>query len=82
LAGKTGSRAARQDSGSGGAAGGQSGLDIRCVAGQNHADWKLTVIRGVGCVKGARSKIETDIAAQGFFEKSFQLAVSGKAFMV
>ena len=82
LAGKTGSRAARQDCGSGGAAGGQSGLDVSGVAGQNHADGKLTIVRGVGCVKGAGTEIETDIAAKGLFEKGFQLAMGGKAFMV
>src|ERR1039458_597191 len=82
LTGKTGSRSTRQDCGSGGAAGGQSGLDVSGVAGQNHADGKLTIVRGVGCVKGAGTEIETDVTAQGFFEKGFQLAMGGKAFMI
>jgi hypothetical protein len=82
LAGETGSRAARQDCGSRGAAGGQSGLDVGGVAGQNYAYRKLTVVGGVGCVKGARTEIEADVAAKGFFEQRFQFAMGGKAFMV
>src|ERR1035437_4007903 len=82
LAGKTGSRSAWQDCGSGCAAGGKSGLDVSGVAGQNHADGKLTIIRGVGCVKGAGTEIETDIASKCLFEKGFQLAMGGKVFMV
>jgi hypothetical protein len=82
LAGETGSRAARQDCGSRGAAGGQSGLDVGGVARQNHAYRKLTVVRGVGCVKGAGTEIEADVAAERFFEQRFQFAMGGKAFMV
>jgi len=67
LSGEAGSRSARQDCGSRGATGGQSGLDIGGVAGQNHADGKLTVVRGVGCVKGAGTEIETDVASKCLF---------------
>jgi hypothetical protein len=82
LAGETGSRAARQDCGSRDSTGGQSGFDVGGVAGQNYACRKLTVVRGVGCVKGAGTEIEADVAAKGFFEQRFQFAMGGKAFMV
>jgi len=81
LASETGASAARQDGRSGGAAGGECGLNVGGVAGQNDADGKLTVVGGIGGVESAGTKIETDFATEGFLELGFKLAMGGEALV-
>ena len=82
LAGEAGARAARQNGGSGGAAGSQSGFDIGGVAGKDDANGKLAVIGRVGGVQCARAEIEVHFAAKAFLEQGFELAMSGEAFVI
>ena len=81
LAGRAGSGSARQNGCAGGAAGSKRGFHIRSIARIDHADGELTIVRRVGCVKGAGTGIETDFTAKIMPEKSFELAVSGEALM-
>ncbi len=82
LAGERGACAAGEDSGSGGAAGGQCGFDVGGVAGIEDADGKLAVVGGVGGVEGAGTEVEEDVAAEGGLEQGFKLAVGGEALVV
>ena len=68
LAGQAGARAARQHGCSGGPAGGKRGFNIGGVPGQNHADRELAVVRGVGCVESAGTKVEADVATKRSLE--------------
>ena len=53
LAGEARARAARQNSGSSCAAGGEGCFDIGSIAGIDDADGELAVVGGVGGVEGA-----------------------------
>ena len=81
LSREAGSRAARQHRGPGGAAGGHGGFHVRGIAGQDHADGKLPVVRRVGRVHCAEAHVEVDFAAQRCLEPGFEFAVSRKVLV-
>ena len=81
LAGEAGTRAARENGSTCGAAGGQCGLNVGCVAWKNDADGKLAVVRRIGSVKSARARIEAHFAANRFLQKALKLPMSRKALM-
>src|SRR5690242_10511040 len=70
LAGERGSAAAAEKRGAEFAAHGNRGKDIVGIAGKNHANRHLAIIRPVGGVEGAAAVIEADVTvnlrAQGF----------------
>ena len=82
LAGQAGSSAAGQDGGACGTTGGKRGLNVGCIAGQDHADGELAVVGGIGGVEGAGAEVELDVAAEGGLKQRFELAVSGEALMI
>jgi hypothetical protein len=82
LAGERGSATAGEDGCADRAAGCERGFDVGGVAGQDDADGKLTVIRGVGGVEGARAHVEFDFATEDGFEARFEFTMGGEALVV
>jgi hypothetical protein len=82
LAGERGSATAWENGCTDGAAGCECGFDVGGVKGHDDADGKLTVIRSVGGVEGARAPVEFDFTTEDGAELCFQFAVGGEALVV
>ena len=82
LAGQARPRAARQHRGPGGAAGCQRRFHVRGIAGQNHSDRKLAIVRRIGRVHGAKAHVEMDFAAQGGLEPRFEFPMRRKTLVL
>jgi hypothetical protein len=82
LAGDTGACSAREDSCPDCAACGNGGFDVGGVAGQDDADWKLAVVRGIACVESAGCEIEPDFAANRGVQPRLKLAMGREALVI